>query len=163
LFTSVIFWDILIIVAILALVIGVGFYFFNKWASGKIADQQDMVERTKQVVSIYIIDKKKERITHANFPKSVHDQLPKWSRLMKMPLVKAKIGPQIMTLLCESKIFPVLPLKKNVSVELAGMYIVGMKGMKTKKEMAEMRKKQKNTPQQAPATSGLRSLWKRFF
>jgi hypothetical protein len=122
-------WDILIIVAIAVLVIGLGFYFFNKWASRRMADQQDMVQRNKQTVSIYVIDKKKDRVSNAHFPKAIQDQLPKWSRIMKMPLVKAKIGPQITTLLCDAKVFPALPLKKNVSVELAGMYIVGMKGM----------------------------------
>jgi hypothetical protein len=136
--TGVIFggWDILIIIAILVLALGVGIYFFNKWASRRMADQQDAVERNKQTATVYIIDKKKDKITSAHFPKAVQDQMPKWSRLMKMPLVKAKIGPQITTLLCDSKVFPILPVKKNVTVELAGMYIVGMKGMKTKKEMA---------------------------
>jgi hypothetical protein len=105
-----------------------------------MSEQQEAVERTKTTVSIYVIDKKKDKVTNANFPKSVAEQIPKWTRMMKMPLVKAKIGPQIMTLMCDSKVFPLLPVKKTVKVDLAGMYIVGMKGMKTKKEMADLRK-----------------------
>jgi hypothetical protein len=156
-------WDILLIIAIVILAVGLGLYFFNKWASSRMADQQEAVERNKQTVSIYIIDKKKERVTNANFPKAVQDQMPKWSRLMKMPLVKAKIGPQIMTLLCDNKVFPVLPVKKTVSVDLAGMYIVGMKGMKTKKEMAAIRKSRKSGGgEPAAAKSGIQSILARF-
>lgn len=133
-------WDIAIIVFIVLAAIGVGLYFLNRWAAKRMADQQEAVERNKTTVSIYVIDKKKDKITNANLPKAVYAQMPKWSRLMKMALVKAKIGPQIMTLLCDNKVFDALPVKKTVKVELAGMYIVGMKGLKTKKEMAALRK-----------------------
>jgi hypothetical protein len=59
---------------------------------------------------------------------------------MKMPLVKAKVGPQVTTLMCDPKVFEVLPIKRNVRVELAGIYIAEMKGMKTKKERRELAK-----------------------
>ena len=133
-------WDILFLVAIIALVLGVAFYFLNKWASKKTSEQHDMVEQNKQTVSIYVIDKKKDKITNANLPKAMIDQVPRMGRIMKMPLVKVKVGPQIMTMVCDKAVFEALPLKKTVSVEVAGAYIVGMKGMKTKREMAEVRK-----------------------
>jgi hypothetical protein len=137
----------MMVVAILAIVVMAVFYFLNKWAGKKAAAQQDMVEQHKQTVSIYVIDKKKDKITNAGFPKAVQDQIPRMAKIMKTPLVKAKIGPQIMTLVCEAKVFDALPLKKTVSVEIAGAYIVGMKGMKTKMEMAEMRKaRRKSNP-----------------
>ena len=47
-----------------------------------------------------------------------------------MPIVIAKIGPQITTLLCDEKIYKDLPVKKQVKVELAGLFIVGIKGPK---------------------------------
>lgn len=133
-------WGIAIIVSIVLIVLGTGIYFLNKWAGKKTAEQQEMVAQHKQTVSIYVIDKKKDKIANANFPKAVVDQMPRMSKLMKMPLVKAKIGPQIMTLMCDAGVFDALPIKKTVSVEMAGAYIVSMKGMKTKMQMQEMRK-----------------------
>ena len=133
-------WDIAIIVSLIVVVLGIGIYFLNKWASNKTAQQQDMVAQHKQTMTIYVIDKKKDKITNANFPKAVIDQMPRVSKLMKMPLVKAKIGPQIMTLMCDGSVFDALPVKKTITVEMAGAYIVSMKGMKTKMQMAEMRK-----------------------
>ena len=138
-------WDIIIIIGIILVIIFIALYFLNRWAGKRMADQQEAVERNKQTVTIYVIDKKKDKITNANFPKMVYEQIPKVTKLMKMPLVKAKIGPQIMTLMCESKVYNALPVKKSVKVELAGMYIVGMKGLKTKKEMADMKKARKQT------------------
>lgn len=133
-------WTVMMVVALLAIVGVTIFYFLNKWAGKKAATQQDMVEQHKQTVSIYVIDKKKDKITNAGFPKAVADQIPRMAKLVKTPLVKAKIGPQIMTLVCDGAVFDALPLKKTVTVEIAGAYIVGMKGMKTKREMAEIRK-----------------------
>ena len=150
--------DILIIVFVVVLALAVGLYFLNRWASRRMSDQQEAVERSKTTASIYVIDKKKDKITNANLPKAIVDQIPKWSRIMKMPLVKAKIGPQIMTLICDAKVFPVLPVKKTVKVDLAGLYIVGMKGMKTKKEMADLRKARKA----GAGAEGPRALHKRL-
>lgn len=134
------FIDIAIIVSIIVIVIGVAIYFLNKWAGKRTQQQQEMVAQHKQTMSIYVIDKKKDKLTNANFPKAIADQMPRMSKLMKMPLVKAKIGPQIMTLMCDAAVFDALPIKKTVTVELAGAYIVSMKGMKTKMQMEEIRK-----------------------
>jgi hypothetical protein len=91
----------------------------------------------------------------------MQSQIPRMGKIMKMPLVKAKIGPQILTLMCDAKVFPALPVKKNVTVDLAGMYIVDMKGMKTKREMAAIRKGRKGGDA-TPAPSGFRSLLSRI-
>ena len=127
--------DILVIVFIVVVALAVGLYFLNRWASKKMVDQQSMIDKTKQPATIYVIDKRREKPGSVNLPKSVTDQLPKYYRFMKMPFVKAKIGPQIITLMCDKQVYNALPVKKSVKVEIAGIYIVGMKGMKTKKEL----------------------------
>jgi len=132
-------WDIAIIVFIVLVAVGVAIYFLNRWASKRMVQHNSMVETHKQTVSIYVIDKKKEKMQNANFPKAVLEQIPKWNKFMKMPLVKAKIGPQIMTMMCDKEVFEALPVKKTVMVDIAGIYIVNMKGMKTKAEMASRR------------------------
>ena len=126
------FWDILVISFIVVAVIALALFFLNRWASKRMVEQKMMIERTKQPASIYVIDKKRDKIDNANFPKVVQEQIPKWNKLMKMYLVKAKIGPQIATLMCDKEVFDALPLKKTVKVDIAGMYIVSMKGMKSK-------------------------------
>lgn len=123
-------WQILLIVlAVVAVVLAV-LYFVGRRLQTKADGQQEMINQQKMTVSILVIDKKKMRIKDSNLPKMVQDQVPAYLKWRKMPLVKAKIGPKIQTLMCDDKVFKELPVKRNVKVDLAGMYIVGMKGYK---------------------------------
>lgn len=122
--------DIILIVVAIVVVVVLGLYFLSNWANKKAGEQQTLINSNKMTTSILVIDKKKEKLTNANMPKTVVDQIPKYLKFKKMPLVKAKIGPQIMTLICDPKIFKTIPVKKQIKVEISGIYIVGMKGNK---------------------------------
>jgi len=149
-------WDTAVIVALVLILVAVGLYFLNRWASKRMATQNEMVEKHKQTATIFVIDKKKEKIQNANLPKAMAAQIPRMSKLMKVPLVKAKIGKDIMTLVCDNNVFPALPVKKSVTVELAGIYIVSMKGQKSKAEMAAQRRGRGST------AGGIRGFLSRF-
>ena len=41
----------------------------------------------------------------------------------KVPVVKAKVGPRMMTMMCDPKIFDDIPLKKEIKVSASGIYI----------------------------------------
>ena len=69
------------------------------------------------------------------------DQTPKLMRGSKLPIVKAKIGPQIMSLVCDEKIFDKVPVKKEVKASVSGIYILDVKGLRGNKQ-AEPPKKQ---------------------
>jgi len=132
--------DIILIVFVVVVAAVAGLYFLNRWAYKRMGEQQSIIDRTKQVASIYVIDKAKMKAAQSNLPKVVLGQLPRMYRFIKLPLVKAKIGPQVATLMCDKEVWRALPLKKTVKVEMAGLYIVSMPGMKSKKEMKEQRK-----------------------
>ena len=132
--------DIALIVFVLIVAVVVGIYFLNRWAYRRMGEQQSIIDRTKQTASIYVIDKAKMKAAQSNLPKAVLEQLPRMYRFIKLPLVKAKIGPQVTTLMCDKAVWNALPIKKTVKVEMAGIYIVSMTGMKSKKEMKEQRK-----------------------
>ena len=132
--------DILIIIFIVVAAILAGLYFLNRWASKKQVEQQGIVEQTKQKADIYVIDKKRDKAVNVNLPKAVIDNLPKVSRLMKMYFVKGKVGPQVATLMCDKKVFNYIEVKKTYKAELAGIYIVSVKGMKTDAELKAAKK-----------------------
>ena len=120
------FWTIFwIVIAILAVVL-VGLYFWGRKLQTKYDEQQKIISDNKQAVTLFVIDKKKDTLTNLKLPKQVKDQLPRMYKKRKMPVVIAKIGPQIQTLLCDQKIYDVLPTKKQVKVELAGILIVNV-------------------------------------
>lgn len=116
---------ILVLVSILvALVI-----FGNKLRKRQV-EQQAQIDAAKQVMSMLIIDKKIMKMSEANLPKIVMDQTPKYMRKTKLPIVKAKIGPKIMTLIADNRIFDQIPVKAEVKAEVSGIYIVGIKSVR---------------------------------
>lgn len=122
--------SVLLIVLAVVLIVLVVLYFVGRKMQKKVDSQQTLINDSKVTTSILVIDKKKMRMKDSNLPKMVQDQVPVYLRFRKMPLVKAKIGPKITTLMCDEKVFKELPVKKMVKVDLAGIYIVAMKGTK---------------------------------
>ena len=122
----------IVMIVILVILIGVlvGLYIFGKKAEKKQAEQQEQMAAAAQVVSMLIIDKKKLRLKEAGLPQMVVDNTPKYLRRTKVPVVKAKIGAKIMTLMCENKVFEVLPVKKEVKAVVSGLYITEIKSVR---------------------------------
>lgn len=118
----------LIIIAILIIAIAV-LYFLGRKAQKKQAEQQEAIDAAKQTVTMLIIDKKKMKMKEAGFSQAVLDQAPKMMRNMKVPVVKVKVGPQVMSLICDDKIFDDVPVKKEVKASVSGLYLTEVKGL----------------------------------
>ena len=103
-------------------------YFIGKKLQKRQEESQVQMEAASQVATILVIDKARMRLKEAGLPAVVMENTPKYLRRSKIPVVKAKIGPKIMTLMCDEKIYPQLPVKKNLKVKLSGIYIMGVIG-----------------------------------
>ena len=113
---------IVLLVILIVLIIGcVVLYFLGKKAEKKQADQQAQLEAAAQTVSMLVIDKKRLKIKDAGFPPIVLENTPKYLRRSKVPVVKAKVGPKVMTLMCDADIFPLVPVKKEVKATVSGI------------------------------------------
>ena len=123
----------LVILAVLAVALVV-MYFLGKKAQAKQAEQQAMMEANKQTVSMLIIDKKRMKLKESGLPQIVLDEAPKLMRNAKLPIVKAKVGPQILSLISDEKIFDSIPVKKEVKAVVSGIYILDVKGLHGKTE-----------------------------
>ena len=135
-------WVIVILCIIAVLIIAmVALYFFGKKQEKKQAEQQEQLKAMAQNVSLLIIDIKRMKIKEAGFPSVVLENTPKYLRRAKVPVVKAKIGPKIMTLMCDEKIFPLVPIKKEVKAVISGIYITEVKGIRGPLETKEEKKK----------------------
>lgn len=135
-------WMIVMICIIVVLAIAlVALYFFGKKQEKKQAEQQEQLKAMAQNVSLLIIDKKRMKLKEAGFPSVVLENTPKYLRGAKVPVVKAKIGPKIMTLMCDEKIFPLVPVKKEVKAVISGIYITEVKGIRGPLEVKDEKKK----------------------
>lgn len=119
---------LLVILGVVAAV-AVALYFLGKKAQSREAEQKEQIEAMKQTISMLIIDKKRMKIKESGLPQAVIDQTPKMMRWTKLPIVKAKVGPQVMSLVCDDKIFDNVPAKKEVKATVSGIYITSVKGI----------------------------------
>ena len=55
--------------------------------------------------------------------------------------MKAKVGPKVMSLMCDPKVFNTIPVKKEVKAMVSGIYITGVKGLRTGLDKAPEKKK----------------------
>ena len=124
-------WHIvLIVIAVVMVGIMIALYFFGKKMQKRQAEQEEQIAQHKQSVTMLIIDKKMMKLKDAGLPQAVIAQTPKLMRGSKMPIVKAKVGPQIISLVCDTKIFDSIPVKKEVKASVSGIYITDVKGIR---------------------------------
>lgn len=123
-------FNILLVILVIAAVVLAVLYFLGRKMETRQVEQQAMMEAAAQTVSMLVIDKKKMKIKDAGLPKIVYEQTPKYMRWAKVPIVKAKVGPKIMTLMADERVFASLPLKTEAKVVISGIYITQIKSVR---------------------------------
>ena len=124
-------WGIvLIVLAALIVVALVLLFVFGRKMQTRQAEAEKQMELTKQMVSILVIDKQKKKMTDAGLPEAVVQQAPAYARRMKLPVVKAKIGNRVMTLIADANVYEILPVKKTCTVMLSGIYITELRSVR---------------------------------
>lgn len=140
-----------VIIIVLAVIIGILIALIiigRKMQKKQQASQAD-IEAASQIISMLVIDKKKMKVKDAKLPKVVAEQIPKYMRFAKLPLVKAKVGPKVMTLIADVKVFDALPLKTEVKVAVSGIYITEIKYIRGKVEPKPLTKKEQRAKAKA--------------
>ena len=131
---------VLLIILVILVVALIVLYFVGRRLQKRQNEQQEQMEAAKQTVSMLIIDKKMMPIKESGLPQIVIDQTPKMMRRSKLPIVKAKVGPRIMTLVADSKVFDLIPVKKEVKAVVSGIYIMDVKGIRGALETPQKKK-----------------------
>ena len=148
-------WQIVLLVILAVLIITlVVLYFLGKKAQKKQEEQQQQINAMKQTVSMLM------KIKESGLPQAVIDQTPKLMRGSKLPIVKAKVGPQILSLVSDEKIFDSIPVKKEVKAVVSGIYITEVKGLHGKQPVVEKKKKGffKNMVEKAQEKAGAKPV-----
>ena len=133
----------LLVIIVLLLAAFIALYVVGKKAQRRQLVQKEQMDAIAQTVSMLIIDKKKMKLKDAGLPAVVLENTPKYLRRSKVPVVKAKVGPKVMTLMCDVKVFEVLPVKKEAKVVVSGIYITGIKSVRGGLDIPEKKKKKR--------------------
>lgn len=121
---------VLLVIVIILAVAMVVLYFLGRKAQKKKEEQDEQMKAAAQTVTMLIIDKKRMRLKDAGLPAQVIEQTNKLMQRTKLPIVKAKVGPRVMTLIADEQIFDDIPVKKEVKATVSGLYITGVRGLR---------------------------------
>lgn len=132
---------IVLLVILAIMIVGlIVLYFLGKKAQKKKEEQDAQLAASAQTVTMLIIDKKRMRIKESGLPQAVIDQTPKLMRRSKLPIVKAKVGPKVMSLIADEAVFDLIPVKKEVKATVSGIYITKVTGVRGPLERPEGKK-----------------------
>ena len=77
----------------------------------------------------------------AGLPSQVMEQANKLMQRAKLPIVKAKVGPRVMTLIADEQIYDDIPVKKEVKATVSGIYLTSVKAVRGTLVQPENQKK----------------------
>jgi len=118
-------------------------YIFGKRTQRKQEKQKEEMERNSQTLTLYVIDKKKMKLKDAGLPKVVYDSAPRLSKLTKMPIIKAKAGNRVMSLVCDGEVYKSILPKQELKAQVAGIYIMSAKRVRGPQVEVKTKKKDK--------------------
>lgn len=129
---QVVFIIVIVVVAILIIL-----YFAGSKLQTKQLAAEKAMKQMSMVVSLLVLDKQKVHLKDSGLMKQVQDAVPAYMKWRKFPIVKARIikanvagGPQVMSFICDPKVFKIIPVKTEVKVTLAGIYITKLHSAK---------------------------------
>ena len=127
---------VLIVVAIIVAILVILYFVGSKLQAKQVAADKTM-KQMSMVMSLLVIDKKMCHLKESGLMKQVQDAIPAYLRWRKMPIVKARVikaniagGAQVMSFICDPKVFKIMPVKTEVKVTIAGIYITKLHSAK---------------------------------
>lgn len=119
-------WIITGIILAVGVIVLIVLYFQGNKMQKKQEEQRAQLMENVQQVNMLVIDKKRMPLKDAGLPKLVVDQAPKRALRAKVPIVKAKIGPRIMTFISDEEIYDLIPVKAQIRAMVSGIYITSI-------------------------------------
>ena len=121
---------VLIIILLVLLAAVIALYFIGKRLQERQEQSNAQIQSMKQPMTLLVIDKKRLKLKESGLPDQVIQQTPWYAKRSKVPVVKAKVGPQFINFICDEKIFDYIPVKKQIKAMVSGIYIVEVKGLR---------------------------------
>jgi hypothetical protein len=152
------FGIVMIVIAAVLLIGIIVLYILGKRMQKKQSESEAQMEASAQTMTFFIIDKKMMKFKEAGLPKIVMEQTPKYARRMKLPIIKVKVGPKVMSLICDAKVFNTIAAKQEVKATVSGIYVTSAKRVRgpivetdPKKRKAQIKQEKKEAKLKAKA------------
>lgn len=121
---------VLLIIIVILIGILIALYFIGKRLQARQEQSDAQIQSMKKPMTLLVIDKKRLKLKESGLPDQVIQQTPWYAKRSKVPVVKAKVGPNFVNFICDEKIFDSIPVKKQIKAMVSGIYIVEVKSMR---------------------------------
>ena len=118
----------MIVIAVILIGVIIFLAVWGKKQQKKMDETEEKIAAASQTVTMLVIDKKKMRFNKAGLPQMVVEATPKYARMAKVPIVKAKVGPNVM--ISDNKIFDMIPVKQEIKATVSGIYITNVRALR---------------------------------
>ena len=137
-------WIVFAIILLVALAILGFLYYKGSKLQKEQQEQKEQLFSAATPVTMLVIDKKRLPLKDSGLPQIVIDQTPK-----RVPVVKAKIGPKVTSLIADENVYDLIPVKAEIKAMISGIYITSINNFRKapvpkpekKGMMAKLRKK----------------------
>ena len=85
---------VLLIIAVILVGVLIALYFIGKRLQARQEQSDEQIQAMKQPMTLLVIDKKRLKLKESGLPDQVIQQTPWYAKRSKVPVVKAKVGPQ---------------------------------------------------------------------
>ena len=119
-------WIITAIILVVAIAILAFLYFKGSKMQKQQEEQRSKLFDAAQQATLLVIDKKRLPLKDSGLPQTVLDQTPKRAQRAKVPVVKAKIGPRVMTFIADEDVYDLIPVKAEIKAMISGIYITSI-------------------------------------
>ena len=134
-------WIVFAIILLVALAILGFLYYKGSKLQKEQQEQKEQLFSAATPVTMLVKD--------SGLPQIVIDQTPKRARRAKVPVVKAKIGPKVTSLIADENVYDLIPVKAEIKAMISGIYITSINNFRKapvpkpekKGMMAKLRKK----------------------
>ena len=133
-------WIVFAIILLIALAILGFLYYKGSKLQKEQQEQKEQLFSAATPVTMLVIDKKRLPLKDSGLPQIVIDQTPKRARRAKVPVVKAKIGPKVTSLIADENVYDLIPVKAEIKAMISGIYITAVKGVRGPLDVPEKKK-----------------------
>lgn len=117
-----------LVISVILVIFIVAMWFLGKKLEKRQTEQQALMDSMAQTVNLMVVDKKRMKIKEAvMLPKQVLEETPWYLRRSRVAVVKVKIGPRITAMMCDDRIFDLIPLRTELKAVVSGIYITSVK------------------------------------
>ena len=120
----------MIVIAVILIGVIISLAVWGKKQQKKMDETEEKIAAASQTVTMLVIDKRRCGLIKPVCLRWLSKLRQSMQRMAKVPIVKAKVGPKVMILISDNKIFDMIPVKQEIKATVSGIYITNVRALR---------------------------------